>query len=85
MTSENLESIKILESIENIFRKIFKNNSLCITMYSTPEDIFGWDSLAHIRLILEIEATFKIKFSTSYVMDLVTIKKIHDAILLKIK
>jgi acyl carrier protein len=85
MTSINLDSVKILESIEIILKKILKNNNLSITMLSTPEEISGWDSLAHIRLILEIESTFKIKFSTSHVMELVTIKKLHDAILQKME
>jgi acyl carrier protein len=29
------------------------------------QDVPGWDSLAHIRFVLEVERGFKVKFATS--------------------
>ena len=31
----------------------------------TAKDVDGWDSLTHIRLLLTVERSFKVKFSTT--------------------
>jgi acyl carrier protein len=35
-----------------------------VTPALTAKDVDGWDSLAHIRLMLTVERAFKVKFST---------------------
>jgi len=36
----------------------------------TADDISGWDSLAHINLIVTMEKRFKIKFATAEISKL---------------
>jgi acyl carrier protein len=49
-------------AIEGIFRDFFRDDSLVITSETSAKDIEGWDSLAHITLIVTIEKKFGIKF-----------------------
>jgi acyl carrier protein len=44
---------------------VFDEDAIDITPELSAKDVDGWDSLTHIRLILTIEKTFKIKFTTS--------------------
>lgn len=44
----------------------------------------GWDSLGHLNLILAIEDEFKIKFTTSQIIEIISIKKIIKTIKEKI-
>ena len=57
----------IYERLNGIFRRQFKDDSLALTPETTADDVRGWDSLAHIRLILSTEKEFGIKFRTSEV------------------
>lgn len=58
---------QIYHRLTNIFDEVFDTDSRRITPELTAKDIDGWDSLAHIRLIITIEKEFKIKFSASEV------------------
>jgi acyl carrier protein len=56
---------QIYERLTTIFDDVFDTDSLILTPDLTAKDVDGWDSLAHIRLIVTIEKAFKIKFSAS--------------------
>jgi acyl carrier protein len=49
-------------AVEGIFREFFRDDSLVISGETSAKDIEGWDSLAHITLIVAIEKKFGIKF-----------------------
>jgi acyl carrier protein len=76
-----MEEAQIYISLTKIFSDVFDEDSIALTPQLSAKDVDGWDSLTHIRLILTIEKTFKIKFSTSEigklenVGDLVTLIK----------
>ena len=55
----------IYTRLAEIFAEVFDEDSIQLTPEMTAKDVEGWDSLAHIRLILTIEKAFKIRFSTS--------------------
>jgi len=46
-----------------IFRDFFDDENLILRPEMTARDVDGWDSLAHVRLLLTIERKFQIKFS----------------------
>jgi acyl carrier protein len=60
-----MDAALIYERLQSVFADVFDDDSITVTPTLSAKDVDGWDSLAHIRLILTIEKTFKIKFSTS--------------------
>ena len=56
---------QILSEIEVIFQNLFDDNKLKLKMKTKSKDIKGWDSLAHINIILSIERLFKFRFDNS--------------------
>jgi acyl carrier protein len=60
-----MDEPQIYARLAQIFEDVFDEDSIHVTPELSAKDVDGWDSLAHIRLILTIERAFKIKFSTS--------------------
>ena len=48
-----------------------------ITEDSSPDTITKWDSLAHINLILSLEAEFGVSFSLDDVMEMLSVRLIR--------
>ena len=64
---------KFLENkLKKIFKKIFKENKKLYDMENTK----NWDSLNHLRLIVEIQKEFQMKIPNIDVPKLVSQKKI---------
>jgi len=51
--------MKCQETLNEVFRQVFANPKLDITPELTPNDIDGWDSMAHVNLIAAVELRFK--------------------------
>jgi acyl carrier protein len=62
-----MDEPQIYQRLTEIFQEIFDEDSIEVTPKLSADDVDGWDSLTHIRLILTIEKAFKIKFSTSQI------------------
>ncbi len=60
-----MDELHIYARLAEIFRDVFDEDSIKVTPELSSKDVDGWDSLAHIRLILTVEKAFKIKFSTA--------------------
>jgi acyl carrier protein len=60
-----MDDPQIYARLTEIFQDVFDEDSIQLTSELSAKDVDGWDSLAHIRLILTVEKAFKIKFSTS--------------------
>lgn len=67
-------SKKSEEKIFKIFKKVFKFNKKSENKLS-PQNINEWDSLGHLRLIAELNKTFKIDISFE---DIIKIKNLGD-------
>jgi acyl carrier protein len=48
--------------LQEVFRRVFDDDDLTISDSTSADDIDGWDSMAHVNLIIAIEKRFKIKF-----------------------
>ncbi|MBJ2172603.1 acyl carrier protein [Aureibaculum sp. A20] len=57
-----MEKSQIKDELDNIFKKIFNNETLEISENMSANDVDNWDSLSHMLLITEIEDHFSIKF-----------------------
>jgi acyl carrier protein len=60
-----MDEPQIYRRLTEIFQDVFDEDSIEVTPKLSADDVDGWDSLTHIRLILTIEKAFKIKFSTT--------------------
>jgi acyl carrier protein len=56
---------QLRSELQEVFRQVFDDDSLAVTEATTAVDIDGWDSMAHINLIIAIEKQFAIKFSAA--------------------
>ena len=53
-----------------IFQDVLDDDSLAIDATTTAQDVDGWDSLAHIRLVVSIEKAFSLRFSAAEISEL---------------
>ena len=56
--------------MQDVFRLVFDDPAIVLRDEMTADDISGWDSLAHINLMVTMEKRFKIKFATAEISKL---------------
>jgi acyl carrier protein len=56
---------QLLDQITQIFRSIFKDNSIVINEVTSAYDIDDWDSLNNIQIVIAVEKHFKVRFKSS--------------------
>ena len=59
-----------LQRLVPIFQDVLDDDSLAIDATTTAQDVDGWDSLAHIRLVVSIEKAFSLRFSAAEISEL---------------
>ena len=58
---KKINKVKILKTLEKIFREVFDDEKLKITEKTKATDIEEWDSLNQIKLIISCEKNFSIQ------------------------
>ena len=61
---------KVLEQLQPIFDDIFGEDSVPLTMETGSDDIVGWDSVAHVSVIIAVEQAFDIMFDPDEIMEM---------------
>jgi len=61
---------EIQERLTGVMRSVFDAPALVLGDSTTANDVEGWDSLAHIGLIVAVEKAFKVRFTTKEVKAL---------------
>ncbi|PIW65633.1 MAG: acyl carrier protein [Candidatus Omnitrophica bacterium CG12_big_fil_rev_8_21_14_0_65_45_16] len=73
----------IRNSLNEIFREVFRDPTIEIYPEMTANDVRGWDSLNHITLIYAIEKKFCVSFT---IQEVAVLKNVGDLLgLLKAK
>ena len=70
MPNATPEHLKIIEQLTPIFRDVLDNDDLVVTPATSAADVDGWDSLAHIRLVVSIEKALGMRFTAEEVASL---------------
>ena len=60
---------EILCELTAVCREVLGRPSLELAMATRQDDVEGWDSLAHIQLVLALGKRFGVRFTTKEVMD----------------
>jgi len=58
-----MQTPEIYAKLTPIFHELFDDLELVLKPSLTAKDVDGWDSLNHIRLVLEVQKAFGVKFS----------------------
>lgn len=61
---------EILKKMTPIFRDILEDDTLELTQQLTANDVYAWDSLAHVHLLIALEKAFAVKFDVMQVGEL---------------
>jgi len=64
-----MDKNEVLARVQEIFRDILDEESIILTSETTANDVDEWDSLSHIQLIVAIEKSFKIKFTSREILS----------------
>jgi acyl carrier protein len=80
-----MDATSILERLTPLFRDVFDDDELVATTGLTAQRVSGWDSLGNVRLFLEIEKEFSVRFSATEITSLKNVGQLADLIETKIK
>ena len=58
------------EQLQNVFHAVFGDDDIVLRDEMTADDIDGWDSLAHVNLIIAVEKRFGIRFAAAEISNL---------------
>jgi acyl carrier protein len=65
--------MSIYEKLTPVFQDVFDLDDLVLTPQLTADQVEGWDSLGHVRLMVAIEKAFGISLSTSEITGLANV------------
>lgn len=72
-------TVSTLARIEEIVRDELDDETISLTPQTKASDVEGWDSLAHVRIVIAVETAFGLRFDTS---DIGALKSVGDLVAL---
>ena len=75
---------EVFDTLNEVFRDVFDDESITVGETTTSEDIDDWDSLEHINLIAAVEQEFGMKFSMGQVVTMKNVGEMADIIMSQI-
>jgi len=76
----NRSDTNILEELARLMSETFSQSVASVTCETTADDIDGWDSLAHARLMLAVEKHYGISFPGAKLFGLSCVGDLVDLI-----
>lgn len=75
---------EIYQDLNEIFKEILELDEVNLTDSTTADEVEGWDSLAHISLISEVERHFKVKLTMKEIVNLHNVGEMVELIQAKL-
>jgi acyl carrier protein len=75
----------VLDGLTPLLRDVFDNDDLVAVPELTAHDVVGWDSLGNVRLFMEIERKFGIRFTAAEIGALNNVGQLAEVIIRKFK
>jgi acyl carrier protein len=69
---------EIHSKLTHLIREFFDLPHLVVDTSTTADQVEGWDSIAHIELIVAVEKAFAVRFTTKEVKSLSTVGDLID-------
>ncbi len=78
-----MDQASIIQELTPIFRDVLDLPDLALGATSNASNVEGWDSLAHVNLVVAIEKHYRIKFALGELQSLKNVGEMADLILRK--
>ncbi|HWU72888.1 MAG TPA: acyl carrier protein [Sphingomonas sp.] len=65
-----MDDEEILRRIEEVVRDQLDDETIALTTATRADEVDGWDSLAHVRIMIAVEEEFGVRFQTSEITSL---------------
>ena len=75
---------EVIAELQPIFADILDVPDLRLTAETKASDVEGWDSLAHISLVVAVETRYKLKFALGELQELKNVGDMADQIVKKL-
>jgi acyl carrier protein len=79
-----MERNDIMAQVQEVFRDELELDDLVLEDATTAEDVEEWDSLSHVQLVVALEKSFNIKFTSREILSWDNIGDLVDCISKKI-
>lgn len=76
--------VQVYDRLTAVLRDMFDDDDLVATPELKAGDVDGWDSLAHVRLMLAVEREFAIKFKAAEINSFKNVGDLADSIAAKV-
>jgi acyl carrier protein len=63
----------VLSRLSALVGDLLELDGLQLAMSTTADSVSGWDSLAHVRIVLAAEQAFSVRFTTAEISSLKTV------------
>jgi len=75
-----MERKDILAQVQDVFREELEVDDLVLTDETTADDVEEWDSLSHVQLVIALEKSFGIKFTSREILSWDNVGDLIDCI-----
>ena len=71
--------------LTSVLRDVFDNDDIVATPDLTAAKVAGWDSLGNVRLFVEIERSFSVRFGAAEISSLKNVGQLADLLETKLR
>ena len=72
---------EVLDRVHGLVSDVLALDDLALTSTTTAAEVEGWDSLAHVQIIVAIERAFQIRFKTGEIASIRNVGELVSRIL----
>jgi acyl carrier protein len=76
-----MEEQNVIGRLENVFRDTLDLEDLKLARTTVATDVEGWDSLAHVRLMIATEREFGCRFNSTEISKLKNVGELVDLVM----
>jgi len=69
---------EIWNGLIELIRDTFEDDALDVTRETTAAEVLGWDSVAHVQLVISVEERFGVEFTTGETAGLANVGELAD-------
>jgi acyl carrier protein len=75
-----MDRADIIKRLEPVMQDVFDDDSIQYRDDLSANDVEEWDSLSHIRFIVAVEKTFRVRFTSSEMEGFNSVGDLVDAV-----